>query len=852
VAGEVAMGDGTALDIGVGAAAPSLTAGSVTLGAGVAFNLSGISDASQLDQVLIDTLGGIRGDFASVSVGGFAGAVDYLSVKTRKSADGRQYLASHSLAWSAGNNLAHGTFTLANAGDRFVVATALADQAPNAATGWNGKTLTKAGAGTLVLSGENRYTGGTNIAGGTLQIDRDANLGAAAGALRFSGGTLATMGSFDIARSITLAQAGRFEVAGGTELGLTGEVTGAGDLVKSGAGILRLDNAGNAYRNTHILAGTLVGNAATIRGDIDNAGTLVFEQAADASYGGAMSGTGSFVKNGAGTLGLTGDSSGYRGTTTVNGGRLAMQGRLGGSISIGAGGVLGGNGTVGSGAGSTITVAAGGVLSPGNSIGALTIDGDLAVQRGARFAVETNPAGPEADLVHVTGNAALDGGSVAHIGANGNYGLRSRYTILSADGALSGQFDAVTSDFAFLTPSLAYDYDARRVSLELARNDTPMISAAATRNQRAAAGAIDGIGMAGGHRVYDAVAQLPDDAPLLRGAFDQLSGEIHASARTVLLQDSRYVRDAVAERLRAAAGGVGAVSAPVLASAGDGARLAPADARGPATWLQATGSWSHIDGDGNAARAKSSSGGFVMGVDTPVSEAWRLGLMAGYSRTDFDMQQRSSSGDSDNYHLGAYGGGQWGKLGLRGGLAYSWHDITTRRSVSMSGMSERLKADYDGRTAQVYADLSYRIDTPAAAIEPFANAAYVNLKTDGYRESGGAAALRGKSQTNETTYTTLGARASTDFELGGAQAAARGSLGWRHAFGDVKPVAVQAFSAGESFTVAGVPIAKNSAVVEAGLEVRINRRASFGLSYQGQLAGSAQDHGVRAGLNIRF
>ncbi len=852
VAGEVAMGDGTALDIGVGAAAPSLTAGSVTLGAGVAFNLSGISDASQLDQVLIDTLGGIRGDFASVSVGGFAGAVDYLSVKTRKSADGRQYRASHSLAWSAGNNLAHGTFTLANAGDRFVVATALADQAPNAATGWNGKTLTKAGAGTLVLSGENRYTGGTNIAGGALQIDRDANLGAAAGALTFSGGTLATMGSFDIARSITLAQAGRFEVAGGTELGLTGAVAGAGDLVKSGAGILRLDNAGNAYRNTHILAGTLVGNAATIRGDIDNAGTLVFEQAADASYGGAMSGTGSFVKNGAGTLGLTGDSSGYRGTTTVNGGRLAMQGRLGGSISIGAGGVLGGNGTIGSGAGSTITVAAGGVLSPGNSIGALTIDGDLAVQRGARFAVETNPAGPEADLVHVTGNAALDGGSVAHIGANGNYGLRSRYTILSADGALSGQFDAVTSDFAFLTPSLAYDYDARRVSLELARNDTPMISAAATRNQRAAAGAIDSIGMAGGHRVYDAVAQLPDDAPLLRGAFDQLSGEIHASARTVLLQDSRYVRDAVAERLRAAAGGVGAVSAPVLASAGDGARLAPADARGPATWLQATGSWSHIDGDGNAARAKSSSGGFVMGVDTPVSEAWRLGLMAGYSRTDFDVQQRSSSGDSDNYHLGAYGGGQWGKLGLRGGLAYSWHDITTRRSVSMSGMSERLEADYDGRTAQVYADLSYRIDTPAAAIEPFANAAYVNLKTDGYRESGGAAALRGKSQTNETTYTTLGARASTDFELGGAQAAARGSLGWRHAFGDVKPVAVQAFSAGESFTVAGVPIAKNSAVVEAGLEVRINRRASFGLSYQGQLAGSAQDHGVRAGLNIRF
>ncbi|MCR2688175.1 hypothetical protein NSO97_24400, partial [Salmonella enterica] len=88
--------------------------------------------------------------FATLSTGGFAGAVDYLSVNTRKSADSRQYLASYGLTWTAGNSLAHGTFTLANATDRFTVGAALADQAANAATGWNGRTLTKAGAGTLV------------------------------------------------------------------------------------------------------------------------------------------------------------------------------------------------------------------------------------------------------------------------------------------------------------------------------------------------------------------------------------------------------------------------------------------------------------------------------------------------------------------------------------------------------------------------------------------------------------------------------------------------------------------------------------------------------------------------------
>ncbi|MGB3432542.1 autotransporter-associated beta strand repeat-containing protein [Achromobacter sp.] len=1119
VAGDTDLADRTALEIAAATGHPALQSDRVLLGDGVTFRLAGISDTSRLDQVLIDTRHGISGDFASVSVGGFTGAVDYMSVNTRKSADNMQYLATYGLSWSAGNNLAHGTFTLTNATDSFQVGAALTDQAGNAASGWDGRTLTKVGVGTLVLSGDNSYGGGTTISGGVLQVGRDANLGAAtgglsfnggtlattgtfdtaraitlgqaggfdvaagtalglagtvsgggmlikagggtlvlsgnntyaggtrivggsvriaqdaslgaasgalmfdggalattgsfetsravllaqsgsfdvaadtvlglngtvsgggmfaktgagtlvlggsnthaggtrvdggtlqvardanlgaaagavafgdgtlattasfdttrlislmqsgridvaagtvlglsgtvsgaggfaklgagtlilsasnshaggtaiaggvlqvaqdanlgaaAGALTFNGGTLATTGSFDIARTVALAQTGTFDVAASTTLGLTGMVSGSGNLIKTGAGTLRLDSSANAYGNTLIRDGILVGNAASILGNVENNGTLVFDQGANASFGGAISGNGSLVKSGAGTLGLTGDSSGFTGSTTVQGGRLALNGKLGGGLNIGAGSVLAGAGTVGSGAGSTVTVAAGATLAPGNSIGTLTVDGDLVIESGARYAVETNPRGAEADLIHVTGSATINGGSVAHIGIDGDYGLRSVYTLLAADGTLSGRFDTVTSDYAFLTPKLGYDYGAGRVSLELARNGTAMASAADTRNQRAAAGAIDSIGMAAGNGLYDAIAVLPDDKGLLRASFDQLSGEIHASAKTVLIEDSRYVRDAASERLRSAVGAVGASSVPVLASAGDGARLAAATAMGPASWIQGMGSWRHIDGDGNAAQVKSSTGGFLLGVDAPVSDVWRLGLMAGYSRTDFNVQDRSSSGDSDNYHLGAYGGGQWGALGLRGGLTYSWHDIATRRSVSMPGYSDRLKASYDGRTAQVFADLSYRIDTGVAALEPFANVAYVNLKTDGYAESGGAAALRANSQTTETTYTTLGSRITSGFELGGAQATAKGSLGWRYAFGDLKPVATQAFAAGNAFTVAGVPIAKNSAVLEAALDVQVSRKVSFDLSYQGQLASGAQDHGVRAGLSVRF
>ncbi len=174
----VTLADNTALSIVAGTNSPTLTANRVMIGNSVAFNIGGINDASQLDKVLIDTRSGISGDFASVTVGGFSGTVDYLTVSGRKSADSLQYLASYGLSWTAGNNLAHGTFTLTDAADTFTVGTALADQVANPATGWNGTSMTKAGAGTLSLTGSNSYTGGTTITGGVLSVSRDANLGA--------------------------------------------------------------------------------------------------------------------------------------------------------------------------------------------------------------------------------------------------------------------------------------------------------------------------------------------------------------------------------------------------------------------------------------------------------------------------------------------------------------------------------------------------------------------------------------------------------------------------------------------------------------------------------------------------
>ncbi|WP_170990116.1 autotransporter domain-containing protein [Aquamicrobium sp. LC103] len=779
--------------------------------------------------------------------------------------------------------------------------------------------LVKTDLGTLILESANSYAGGTELRAGTLSVFSDAHLGAASGDLIFSGGILNTSANFDTARAVTLDAAGRFDVAAETTLGLTGTVSGSGDLVKTGSGTLTLSGVNSYQGDALVEAGTLVGNAASVRGSIRNASTVIFDQGADAAfagdiaglggtdgqmikrgggvlaldgassldwtveagglvsaserfsgdlalgtgasfafdqnyggaYAGAISGAGDLIFTGGGAVQLTGDSSGFTGLGTVEGSTLIVNEAFGGSLAVLDGGVLGGAGTVGSGAGSMVTIASGGILAPGNSIGRLKVDGDLLIEDGSRYEVEVAPGGSDSDSVAVTGTATLEGGTVAHIGATGEYDLRSTYTILSA-GTLDGEFGEVTSDFAFLTPDLIYDYGAGTVDLELTRNDRDFVSAAATRNQIATANGIEGIGLNAGHAVYDAIAQLADDDQLIRASFDALSGEIHASVQTALVEDSRFIRNAANDRIRAAFAVAGASYAPVLAyGPGVTPMAVGADHAGPVFWSHGFGSWGSTNSDNNAASLDRSIGGLLIGADGLVGD-WRVGLLAGYSRSTFKANDRVSSGSSDNYHLGLYGGTQWGDIALRTGAAYTWHDIETNRSVAIPGLSDSLTGSYGVGTVQAFGELGYGIDLGDTRLEPFVNLAHVHVHTNSFTEAGGAALLTGSGRNTDVTFTTLGVRGEHAVTLGKMEVALSGMVGWRHALGDTTPESTHAFSAGDAFTIDGGPIARNSAVIEAGLDLDLTPDATFGLSYQGQLASGAHDHGFRANLAIRF
>ncbi|WP_210251457.1 autotransporter domain-containing protein [Neorhizobium sp. P12A] len=153
---------------------------------------------------------------------------------------------------------------------------------------------------------------------------------------------------------------------------------------------------------------------------------------------------------------------------------------------------------------------------------------------------------------------------------------------------------------------------------------------------------------------------------------------------------------------------------------------------------------------------------------------------------------------------------------------------------------------------QVFSDLGYQIDADKVAVEPFVNLAYLNLDTDGFTEHGGGAALSSKGNTTDTFFTTLGTRASTAFEFGGMDTLAHGSVGWRHTLADTVPISTLAFSGGSLFDIAGVPIARDSVIVNAGLDFNVRKHATLGISYDGQFASSAIDQSVAGTFSVKF
>ncbi|EBB7369888.1 AIDA autotransporter-like protein ShdA, partial [Salmonella enterica] len=247
----------------------------------------------------------IAGDFEKLTVAGMdADLADFITVDGRIDDTGKQYELTTALTWYADRDDAvtdaHGTFNLTNADGSFAVNTVLenvdATLDPASATGWDGTSLIKQGAGTLILNAENTYTGGTTISGGTLVA---TNVDA--------------LGSGDVTDDATLElnTGGTFDNA----------ISGSGQVVKSGDDVLTLSGANSYSGGTLISDGTLVASNVEALGTGDVTDDATLELNTGGTFDNAIGGSGNVVKSGADTLTLSGSNS-YTGGTTISGGTL--------------------------------------------------------------------------------------------------------------------------------------------------------------------------------------------------------------------------------------------------------------------------------------------------------------------------------------------------------------------------------------------------------------------------------------------------------------------------------------------------------------------------------------------------
>lgn len=442
--------------------------------------------------------------------------------------------------------------------------------------------------------------------------------------------------------------------------------------------------------------------------------------------------------------------------------------------------------------------------------------GDASFAAGSLLAVDAGGSG--SDRFIADGATTIAAGARLQVSNPQPAVLGTRYTVLESAGGVTGSFtfaDQLLSNF------LGYRQGrtATTIFVELAKLRA-FAAAGITLNQIAVGTALDG--QAATDPLAAATLLLPSDAAA-QAAFDGLSGEIHPSVRTAMIEESRLPRNAVLERLD--------------------------DRSGGAVWGQLFGNWGDSDGANGTADLDRETIGGVLGADFAVGDSAMIGVAGSYLETDVDARARSSSAKLKSWHVLGYAGVQFGGAALKVGGGYASASIDTDRAVAFPGIGQRVVAGYDGSVVHGFADLGYRLPLGGGHVEPFAQIVAVRADTDAFAETGGSAAVAGAKSDENATLSTLGARFSTAtsgvFSVGG-------TVGWQHGFGDLTPATSMRFATGPGFTVIGTPRSRNAGVATIDARLRLSEGALITVSYDGVIGSAGQDHSIKAGLRIAF
>lgn len=630
-----------------------------------------------------------------------------------------------------------------------------------------------------------------------------------------------------------------------------------------GTGTLNILNGGAASTGGNVYVG-VDPTQSTGTVSIDGAGST-WSIGAELHIGHSSPGTmtvtsGGAVSNADGYIGTMTDSYGHvtvsgSGSTWTNSGDLSIGTAGDGVLNISSGGeVMAAAATIGStgllSGDSLMTLNSGtgiltnyGTISPGNSIGSLTVDGDVVFENGSTFEVEIDNAG-NSDKLDVTGDVTINSGSTVAINSNGETITDGKeYTLIEAGGSITGEFSIldtalVTWDATVENYEMVYDTTTAALVVGVpvvAPFDTPTLLI--TENQLACGGAVEQIADDGGTLggITAALQGIVGDDEF-RYAYDQLSGQTRPSLAPI------------------ANAGVSSFANAILTRTHN-SQSVKIDTNNHEYyfWIKGFGNFGDRDSKDGVNGSDYDILGVATGLDLQVSSDFRAGVSLGLSDTSVEYDDTRDSSDINSFYSALYGTYKGFDGYIDALLTYAYLDSETDRYVDF--ISEKNKGDFDGYEILANVEAAKNYSFKSILIQPLLGFELGYQRQDGYTETGGSSALRYDDQSFESYKGSLGVKASKYFYKNDRQNLwGHLQAKWAHEFGDTAADIDVSFAStpGYHFTIKDGKMRRDSAILGTGLRYELSKNTLLFVDYNVLINNDMFAHDLSGGIRLAF
>lgn len=530
---------------------------------------------------------------------------------------------------------------------------------------------------------------------------------------------------------------------------------------------------------------------------------------------------GTLVKQGEGTLIMTGNNS-YAGTTTVEGGTL-----LAFAESIGTD--------------NKVTVKTGGTF------GVLSSYNDQFTMKGHLYSKEATTNTLEIDLSQ-GGKLYVDAGSNVKVqkvtfGSNKviSVGLAGADTETlvkawnSKEAAVTGSFE-VTDDQNVFDSVTTKNMDVKSVFFKLGQTtvgdkkidvkmeknaDVTFEQFASTANEQKIAAAIE----ASGNKLTGEILSAKTENEI-RDTYRALDDDFYATARNALVVNATAVSRTVMDQAR---------------GMGEG-RSAEVDNGRARIWAAGIGHWGEAEGTKNTMDVDFRTG--FLGAEALVLDNTKFGAFFGYGTTDYKSGLNKI--DGEDKHFGVYGLTDIGNVTMTYGVAYTDEDRDTVRVMNTNVNQHSENAS----VLQGFVEGAYNFDLSVAKVSPYVGFTWARVETDAVTDHMDTNSYKTDEIKDDIQIATLGVRTSVPFAMGNMPVALTADLGWSHYFGDTEGlVNVQMGEGGKFAAIEGSEL-KDQANLGLGIVGQVAKHATVGVSYSGSWGSDINTHGIFA--NVRF